>query len=124
NKVFNLLNKFKNFWQLDYYNNGVIIRLPGVNGMIVGLICIMKKENFIVEVVGDAYQALYFHGSFKKKIFAKFIHLLTKYIIKKASHVIYITQDYLQSVYPNRNITAVIPNVEIAIFDKEILEQR
>lgn len=81
-------------------SEGVLIRLPSVLGFIAALICKKLNKPYIVEVVGAAFDAYWFHGS----VFGKFLSLpmefLQKYAVKNARVAIYVTKKYLSNKYP------------------------
>lgn len=81
-------------------SEGVLIRLPSVLGFIAASICKRINKPYIVEVVGAAFDAYWFHGS----IFGKFLSLPMEYLqkkaVKNASVAIYVTKNYLSNKYP------------------------
>jgi glycosyltransferase involved in cell wall biosynthesis len=101
-----------------------ICRLPSIAGAIACYESEKQGKNYVVEVVGNAFEALWFH-SMKSKIFALPFHVLMKHTIKKAPFVAYITENYLQSIYPTKGLTCGgIANVSLPKSDDAILERR
>lgn len=93
--------KIENF--IDEHITGneiVIIRLPSEIGYIA--IHQLKKRNitFGIELVGDPWEALWYHGSILGKFMAVINKFKTKYYIYNAKNVIYVTKKYLQKKYP------------------------
>ncbi|MEC4114939.1 glycosyltransferase [Myroides pelagicus] len=91
----------------------VIIRLPSFLGSIAFELCLELNKKYIVEVVGDPYEAYKFHGTLLGKVVAPFEMLKLKSIINKANNVIYVTQSKLQERYPNNNNSIGISNVQL-----------
>lgn len=110
-----IIEKLKLFNELSTYDF-LIIRMPSKLGVFLGILAILKRKKFTVEVVGNFYEALHFHGSLRNKILALPLHLIMKWLVKKAAVAVYVTKDYLQTVYPNHNKTFFVPNA--------IIEQR
>lgn len=104
----------------------IIARLPSLFGLIA--IYYAKKHNkpVYVEVVGNAFEALWYH-SIKGKLIAYPFQMLTKLAVRKADFVSYITEKYLQEVYPTSRIAqGGLANIAIedSFFTDEILSNR
>lgn len=99
----------------------VIARLPSQEGA--RAIKIAKKLNkpYIIELVGDVFSALWFHGSLIRKLYAPFAYLKERKILKEAKYVLYVTENFLQSRYPSKNIRVMCScsNVELNANIKE-----
>ena len=91
----------------------VFVRLPSSVGLLTYIAAGFLKKKIIVEVVGNALESNKLHGSGLGKVFGVVEHYFTKKFIASASNVIYITEHYLQSIYPNLKNTVVLPNVSI-----------
>ncbi|NLC63752.1 MAG: glycosyltransferase family 4 protein [Thermoanaerobacterales bacterium] len=102
----------------------VIARLPSVLGIIACYYALKLHKPWAVEVVGHAWDALWYHGSLKGKISAPILTFLTKTMVKKAPYVLYVTNNFLQIHYPTRGKSIACSNVELPIFDEEVLEKR
>lgn len=91
----------------------VIARLPSA----IGLLCVAEAKRrkcpLLVEVVGNAFQANVHHGSKVGRLTAPLEHALCKAAIWGAPAAVYITDGYLQKVYPTTGRVFVCPNVEI-----------
>lgn len=101
-----------------------IIRLPSIIGYVAQKECEKHSIPYLVEVVGNPLEALWYH-SLKTKIFALPIHLLMKSTIKHSKYVAYITDTYLQKCYPTK-YTAFngIANVSLPTLENSVLEKR
>lgn len=60
----------------------------------------------------------------KGKIVAPYFELLARRMIKEAPYVVYVTNEYLQRLYPTKGKTIGISNVEILESDQEVLKKR
>ncbi|MDT2459461.1 glycosyltransferase [Enterococcus avium] len=104
----NQLSKLK---KIVRESNGVISRLS-----ILGIFAIhfAKKNNkpYIIEVVADPWDSLWNH-SLKGKLLAPLMFFLTKYYVKNAPVVLYVTSQYLQKRYPTNGTSVAISDVEI-----------
>lgn len=86
---------------------------------------IAQKYNipFLAEVMGDAWEGYWNHGSMGK-IVAPYIYLRTKMAIHKADYAIYVTKSYLQNKYPCAGLTTYASNVVIGDVSCEVLERK
>lgn len=105
----------------------IIVRLPSLFGLIAIYYARKYNKPVYAEVVGNAYEALYFH-SFKGKLIAFPFHILTKLAIKKANYVSYITEEYLQKIYPTNSkiIANGLANISISdtFYTDSVLKNR
>lgn len=103
-------------------SDGVLIRVPSVLGFIAAKICKQLNKKYMVEVVGSAYDAFWYHGSIFGKLLARPMELLQKQAVKNATVAIYVTQNYLSNKYPcNGKEFPGISNVQdIAISSKDL----
>lgn len=94
-------------------NEIVIIRLPSEIGYIA--MHHFKKRNidFGIELVGDPWEALWYHGSILGKFMAVINKYKTKHYIYNAKNVMYVTQKYLQEKYPTNFKSYTASNVFI-----------
>lgn len=101
----------------------VIARLPSTIGLLVAREAKKQGKKILIEVVGNEFEALWYH-SLKGKLIAYPLHWLCKSAILHADYVTYITHYYLQSVYPSNGISCdFLPNVTID-FSSLTLEDR
>ncbi|TDM14917.1 glycosyltransferase [Macrococcus bovicus] len=91
----------------------VIIRLPSILG--VDAFKFIKKYNkpYLVEVVGNGYDAFNLTNKISGKILAPFIHYMMKKIVYNANGAIYVTEKYLQNIYSTKGINDNVSNVNI-----------
>jgi glycosyltransferase involved in cell wall biosynthesis len=104
--------------------DAVIIRLPSnIGSMAVG---IARGQNVpvMLEVVGCPYDALRHHGSFFGKALAPLASWQMRKQVAGASHVVYVTKEFLQSRYPTQGKSINCSDVIIYEQDQGILEQR
>ena len=100
-----------------------IIRLPSFAGCIAQKECEKMNIPYLVEVVGNSFEALWYH-SLKTKLIAIPVHFIMKKTIKNSKFVSYITNDYLQKCYPTKNTTFNgISNVSLKL-DNNIIDKR
>lgn len=93
-----------------------IIRLPSFIGLFCCFICILFRKKYFLELVGHARDSLIDHNSSQLLILiAKIYSLFTKFVVKRAAGVIYVTKYALQKDYPTLGISAVASNVVIHI---------
>tara|TARA_R110001592_G_scaffold362857_1_gene678554 strand:- start:2498 stop:3658 length:1161 start_codon:yes stop_codon:yes gene_type:complete len=83
-------------------NDFIIIRLPSIIGLLALFITKKKKKNYLIELVGCPWDSYRLH-SVKGKIIALPMFLLTKFFIKNADHVLYVTNNFLQNRYPTKS---------------------
>ena len=81
----------------------VIISLPAIIGNIAVTQCKKMKKKYIVEVIACPWDALWNHGKFTGKLLAPIQFIFTKRRIKKSENVIYVSNEFLQKRYPNKN---------------------
>lgn len=80
-------------------SEGVLIRLPSVLGFIAANICMKLNKPYMVEVVGAAFDAYWYHGSIFGKFLSLPMEMLQKQAVKNASTAIYVTKNYLSNKY-------------------------
>src|SRR5690606_27461217 len=71
------------------------------------------------EVVGDAFEAYWYHGSLLGKLIAPFQMFKMKSVVNKAPYAIYVTKGALQKKYPCEGQSVSISNV----FLSEVIEE-
>ncbi len=101
-----------------------IIRLPSIIGCYACHEAISMGKPWLVEVVGCAYDALWNLGAKKAKILSLPFFGFNRYYISKASHVIYVTEKFLQNRYPNKGATIGCSDVAIGSVDVTVLNKR
>lgn len=91
----------------------VIIRVPSILGKWAASICKQQKKKYVVEVVGDAFDAYWHHGNLLGKVVAPIQSFFMRKLVRESPHVIYVTKDKLQKRYPCPNNTEAISNVRL-----------
>lgn len=89
----------------------VIARLDSIIGFIAIDYAVQLKKPYIIELCTDPWDC-YTNYGIKGKILAPFITLKTKKQVRNAKNVVYVTNKYLQSKYPNDSHNINISNVE------------
>ena len=78
---------------------------------------------YAIEVVGCLWDSFWNH-SLRGKLMALYEFLISKYNVKKADYVLYVTNKFLQRRYPTRGKTVNCSNVSLSGFDDKVLEAR
>lgn len=99
----------------------IIIRLPSTLGYFAQQLCEKINKPYILEVVACPWDAYNNYGNFKGKLIAPIEYFKLKKVVKKASHVIYVTNDFLQNRYPTKGLNESISNV---MLEKAILTEK
>lgn len=102
----------------------VVARLPSFLGWLAAREARLLKVPYLIEVVGNALESNRLHGSALGVLTGPIEHYLTKNEVRNAGLVVYITKNYLQSVYPSSGITFVCPNVQVEQAPESILLER
>ncbi len=121
-------NYFKIVKELDRFlsdKDKVIIRLPSVLGLLACNIVKKRKIPYMLEVVGCAYDSFNSYGNIVGKILANPYDFIMKKRVQEASHVLYVTQEYLQALYPNnKGITVACTNAMVSPVEESVLQTR
>lgn len=102
----------------------VVARLPSLIGWVAARQARLNRKPYIIEVVGNALEASFLHGSSLGYISGPIEHMLTLHEIKKANYCVYITESYLQGIYPTKGRAFVCPNVKVTPISRASLEDR
>ena len=100
----------------------LIIRLPSFIGNECEKIARKINKPYIVEIVGCPWDSLW-NYNIKGKVVAPIMWMQTKKKVYNASHVIYVTNQFLQERYPTKGKYACCSNVEIPDNVTENLEK-
>jgi len=103
--------------------DAVIARVPSDIGVLAAAAAHRFNRILAVEVVASAWLSLWYHGSLLAKCYAPVLHLRTRRLVSKADFALYVTQQYLQDLYPCRGSCEHASNVVIAV-QPEVLQQR
>ncbi|RIN15136.1 glycosyltransferase [Mammaliicoccus vitulinus] len=127
-KIYNKTNQ--NFEKLSLSDlvtshEKIIVRLPSTIGNYVAMEAIRQKKDFAVELVGDPWDAFINLKSIIGKMYAPIMYMKTKYIVKRAKQVLYVTDHYLQKRYKNDGLNNTnASNVNIHMTNNEIGKKR
>lgn len=102
----------------------IIVRLPSFIGNIAASYAKKIKKNYLVELVACPWDALSNYGNIQGKIMAPIMFQLTKYFVKNAPYVIYVSNNFLQKRYPSKGKTIGCSDVNISEIKEEILNKR
>ncbi len=102
----------------------VIIRMPSIIGVIACKEINKINKKYLIEMVGCPFDALWNYGTILGKIAAPIMYILNKYYIKKAQNVVYVSNEFLQRRYPNKNNNLGCSDVNIKQVSNDVLQQR
>ncbi len=110
---------------IPYIQNSeyIVLRLPSNIGIIAAELCRKLNKKYFVEVVGCAYDSMWYFGTLQSKLLAPYLAAKNKSAIQKANAAVYVTQEYLQKRYPNANQQTNASNVVIEDSAGEVLVQ-
>ena len=100
-----------------------IIRLPSFIGAVAVRVARKLHKPYLVEVVGCAWDSLWNFG-LKGKLIAPWLSVSMRCQVLRARYVIYVTNQFLQSRYPTKGLSANCSNVEIDAPDEAALRDR
>lgn len=98
----------ENIEKADY----IVIRVPGIQGIICYHIAKKYKKRILLELVGDPYLAYKYH-SIKGWLIAPLMRRIYKNMLKNSEWTLYVTNHYLQHEYPSIGTRLACSNVEI-----------
>lgn len=101
----------------------IVLRLPSNIGVIAAGICKKYNKKYFVEVVGCAYDSMWFFGNVQGKLLASITAAKNRKAIRNANAAVYVTESYLQNRYPNPNQQINASNVVIEMFESPVLEK-
>lgn len=105
-------------------SDAIIIRLPSFIGICAVEVCRKLNRQYIVEVVGCAWDSNWNYGGLAGKLQAPLFFLQNKIAIREAFAVMYVTQNFLQKRYPsNAEIISAVSDVVIEDFEESVLEK-
>ncbi|MCZ8537254.1 glycosyltransferase family 4 protein [Paenisporosarcina quisquiliarum] len=101
----------------------VVARLPSMIGNIA--IDIAKKLNkpYLIEVVACPWDAFWNHSLIGKFV-APAMYYATKNRVADATHVVYVTNEFLQNRYPTNGFNINCSNVSLREFNESVLNDR
>jgi glycosyltransferase involved in cell wall biosynthesis len=101
----------------------VIVRLPSLIGELAYTEASTMGKTILLELVGDPFSAYWSH-SLKGKLIAPFRWAAVRKIVKNAPYVYYVTDKYLQSIYPTKGNSIGCSNVVLNQSDELIIRKR
>jgi glycosyltransferase involved in cell wall biosynthesis len=101
----------------------IIVRLPSANGVIAKKIAEKLGKPVLVEVVACVYDALW-NYDWRGKLLAHYKMYQYKKHIQSATHIIYVTEKFLQERYPTHGKSIGCSDVVLKQLDDTILEKR
>ena len=101
-----------------------IIRLPNVLGLKACKICQKISMPYIVEMLACPWDGYRNHTNSLGKIIAPFMYLFNKKEIKKASQIVYVTNNFLQKRYPTKGKSFSCSDVELKTFSEKTLNNK
>ncbi|EDX90558.1 glycosyltransferase [Alcanivorax sp. DG881] len=104
----------------------VAIRLPCIFSLFVFPILMIKRKPYAVEVVGDAFEAIYNSGGRRAsyKFLGWFFDFYTKIIVSRAVGAIYVTRYKLQEKYKGGEMVSYASNVSIGRVCESVISDR
>lgn len=101
----------------------IILRVPSNTCDRAAKIARKNGIPYFVEVIGDAFGALWYH-SLKAKPFAVGSYIRTKKTIYNADFALYVSQKFLQTKYPCKNPSVGVSDCLIISPTEELIEKR
>lgn len=98
----------------------VIVRLPSTQGLLACSVARKLGKPYVVELVADPFDSLWYHDRFKGKVAAPVLKFFSRRAVGRAKNVIYVTSDYLQRLYPNKHNILSCSDVDINPDDKAL----
>jgi glycosyltransferase involved in cell wall biosynthesis len=101
----------------------IVTRLPSTLGSWAFKEALAQRKPVIVEFVGCTFDSMWNYG-WKGKCVAPYLYLKNQRLVRKATHIIYVTERFLQQRYPSPAHQVSVSNVEVPARDESILESR
>lgn len=113
------LGMFKDLWMAVNQADLVISRVPSFFGILAGLYALIQRKPLLTEVVGNAFWPLWYSG-IKGKVLAPFMVVGTRLVVRLSDYSVYITEKYLQELYPGK---VMIPGLTNVTIEPEVLNE-
>lgn len=104
--------------------DNLIIRMPSVLGIFACKSARKYKKNYVIEMVACAWDGYMNHARFGGKLLAPIMYLKTRYAIKKAPNVLYVTKKFLQKRYPNSSNNIGCSDVIIDKINRSYIDKK
>lgn len=101
----------------------IVARIPSLTSRLTFARAKALGKPIITECVGCNWDALWNHD-WKGKVSALWYYHLQKSVLHESTHVVYVTEDFLQGRYPTKGESIAISNVNISGPEKSVLENR
>ena len=101
-----------------------VIRLPSMLGFFACQEALRLKKPYAVELVASGFGSLWYVGKPGGKALAPFFWRQAKKYTSAADYVLYVTDGYLQRLYPSRGHTAAISDVCLDTPAPQVLKKR
>ena len=117
----------KKIGKLIEEHQALIIRLPSEFGLLAASTAQRKRRPYLAEVVGCGWDAMWYYGGWRSKIYAPYFFWKMKSAVRRAGYVSYVTERFLQERYPagkdakTLSISDIIlPNTNSSVLTKRI----
>lgn len=104
--------------------DAAVVRIPSLIGALACHEALRRGAPLLVEVVGNAFDSLWTHGSLLGKLSAVPVHLVTRHCVARAAFAIYVTREVLQRSYPPGGAWVSASDVIVAGAQPEVLQRR
>lgn len=104
--------------------DAIVIKMLSNKGIEAIKIATSLNKPFMIEMTGDVRGSLNSHGSIFRKIYAPLLYHKGKKVLRKAPYGMYVSERYLQSLYPIEGKMCGVSDVIIPTPSKEALERR
>lgn len=101
----------------------IFARMPSIISNSVAKICIRHNKPYLVEVGGCGWDAYKNHG-LEGKLIAPLVYYWERKYVGNAAYATYVTRQFLQRRYPNKNITTNCSNVYLEEQSENIINKR
>jgi glycosyltransferase involved in cell wall biosynthesis len=102
----------------------VIARLPSEIGLTAIEVARELRKPTLIEVAGCAWDALWNYGTWQGKAYAPLAYIRNRRAVARATHVIYVSQRFLQKRYPTIGRSVGVSDVEIRPPEAGVLMRR
>ncbi len=107
-------------------HDAVIARLSSELGLLAIGDAIAQGKPWAVELVDCPWDSYWNYGGVKAKLYAPLIAARVRRVMKRSTHALYVTKEFLQRRYPcsRSAVTLACSNVEIPPLDETVLRKR
>ena len=104
--------------------DAVILRLPSLLGLLAAIECRRLRRSYGAEVVGCVWDGLWNYGSLRACLTAGPMFVATRWAVRGAACVLYVTREFLQRRYPSTTVPFIASNVTLGPADPSVLAAR